>query len=68
MNLSNLMWLMKMTINEIELGLKCYNEFLCSECPYKIYEDKENRFYVIRCIHKLIMDVNKIYFNKTYHD
>lgn len=57
-----------MTINEIELGLKCCNEFLCGECPYEIYDDKENRTYIMQCVHKLIRDVNKLYFNKTNED
>ena len=57
-----------MTINETELGLKCCNEFLCGECPYEIYDDKENGTYIMRCIHKLIQDVSKLYFNKTNED
>ena len=68
MNLSNLTRSMKMTINETELGLKCCNEFLCGECPYEIYDDKENGTYIMRCIHKLIQDVSKLYFNKTNED
>lgn len=46
----------------IELGMKCCNEFLCSECPYEKYDDKVNKEYTIRCIHMLMQDINKLYF------
>ena len=44
---------------DIELGMKCCDEFLCGECPYRKYEHNE---YTMRCIHKLIQDINKLYF------
>ena len=47
---------------DTELGIKCCNEFLCGECPYEIYDDKKNREYTIRCIHKLMQDINELYF------
>lgn len=47
---------------EIELGMKCCNDFFCGECPYKKYEHME---YKIRCIHKLIQDINKLYFGEN---
>lgn len=46
---------------EIELGMKCCNEFLCGECPYKKFDDKKSG-YTLRCIHKLMGDINKLYF------
>lgn len=47
---------------DIELGMKCCNEFLCGECPYYKFNDKENCIYTMRCIHKLMQDINKLYF------
>ena len=47
---------------EIEQGMKCCNEFLCGECPYEKYDDKESHQYIMRCIHMLIQDINKLYF------
>lgn len=44
----------------IELGMKCCNEFLCGECPYEKYDS--NPEYSIRCIHILMKDINKLYF------
>lgn len=32
-------------------------EFLCDECPYRIWDSDE---YKLRCIHLLIKDLNKI--------
>ena len=46
-----------MTKEETLKGLKCCAEFLCDECPYKIYEHID---YKLRCIHKLIIDLNEI--------
>lgn len=48
---------------QIEKGMKCCEEFLCGECPYRIYEDPSKE-YLIRCIHKLMIDINTLYFNK----
>lgn len=45
-----------MTREETLKGLECCAEFLCSECPYKIYEHVD---YKLRCIHKLIVDLNE---------
>lgn len=28
---------------DIELGMRCCNEFLCGECPYEKFDDKANR-------------------------
>lgn len=47
---------------EIEQGMKCCNEFLCGECPYEKFDDKENHQYTMRCIHMLMKDINKLYF------
>ena len=52
-----------MTKEETLKGLRCCSEFECGECPYKIYED-EDRTYVLRCTHKLMVDLNEI-MNKT---
>ena len=50
---------------EIELGMKCCSEFLCGECPYEKFNDKTSE-YTLRCIHKLMGDINKLYFkNET---
>lgn len=43
----------------IELGMRCCNEYLCGECPYEKYTSAQ---YTMRCIHKLIQDINKMYF------
>ena len=51
-----------MKIEDIELGMKCCNEFICGECPYEKFDDKESLIYTMRCIHKLIQDINKLYF------
>ena len=48
---------------QIEKGMKCCEEFLCGECPYRIYEDPSKE-YPIRCMHKLMVDINDLYFNK----
>ena len=43
-----------MTREETLKGLACCAEFLCDECPYKIYEHID---YKLRCSHKLISDL-----------
>ena len=48
---------------DIEQGMKCCNEFLCGECPYEKYDDKVNKEYIMRCIHMLMQDINKLYFS-----
>ena len=45
-----------MTREDTLKGLACCAEFLCGECPYKIYEHVD---YKLRCIHKLIVDLNE---------
>ena len=50
-----------MTKEETKQGLKCCAEYYCGECPYKIYDG--NPQYPIRCIHKIIRDVWKYYFD-----
>lgn len=50
-----------MTKEEVKQGLKCCAEYCCGECPYKIY-DTDSR-YPIRCMHKMIRDVWKYYFD-----
>lgn len=42
---------------DIYKGLKCCADFLCRECPYLIYEHEH---YTMRCIHKLIVDLNSL--------
>ena len=53
-----------MNKEEIEQGMKCCNEFLCGECPYDKYDDKVSKQYTMRCIHMLIQDINKLYFEE----
>lgn len=53
-----------MNKEEIEQGMKCCNEFLCGECPYETYDDKVNHQYTMRCIHMLMQDINKLYFEE----
>ena len=48
-----------MTKEETLKGLRCCSEFECGECPYKIYED-EGRTYVLRCTHRLMVDLNNL--------
>lgn len=55
-----------MTKEQIELGMKCCNEFLCGECPYEKFDDKEHHEYALRCIHTLMKDINKLYFGEKY--
>ena len=50
---------------EIEQGMKCCNEFLCGECPYEKYDDKVSKQYTMRCIHMLMQDINKLYFEEN---
>lgn len=49
---------------DIELGMKCCNEFLCGECPYEKFDDKKGHTYTMRCIHRLIQDISKLYFGE----
>lgn len=42
---------------EIYKGLKCCSEYLCNECPYQIYESNK---YLLRCVRKLIVDLNSL--------
>ena len=50
-----------MTKEDIELGMKCCNEFFCGECPYEKYNSPE---YPLRCIPNLMQDINKLYFEE----
>ena len=54
-----------MNKEEIEQGMKCCNEFLCGECPYEKYDDKISHQYTMRCIHMLMQDINKLYFEEN---
>ena len=56
---------MGMNKEEIEQGMKCCNEFLCGECPYEKYDDKVSHQYTMRCIHMLMQDINKLYFDEN---
>ena len=47
--------------NQIKQAIACCAEFLCSECPYQKYEDPNH---IMQCIHKLIVDVDKMINNK----
>lgn len=38
-------------------GLKACKDFLCGECPYQNLDSKD---YPIRCIHTLIVDLDKV--------
>lgn len=46
-----------MTREETLKGLDCCSEFLCGECPYKIYMHHD---YTIRCMHKLMIDLQAL--------
>lgn len=48
-----------MTKEEIELGIKCCEDFICGECPYEKYDDGH---YKLRCVHILMKDINKLHF------
>lgn len=54
-----------MTKEEIELGMKCCKDFTCGECPYEKYEDKIDKILIMRCIHHLLIDINKLYFGEN---
>ena len=53
---------------QVEKGMKCCEEFLCGECPYEQYDDKINHEFTIRCMHKLMVDINKLYFKEQKND
>lgn len=46
-----------MTKEEVLKGLKCCVDYECSECPYQKYDHVD---YKLRCMHMLIVDINKI--------
>lgn len=52
-----------MTKEQTEKAMKCCEEFLCGECPYQIYDDVTHE-YSLRCIHTLMIDINKLYFKE----
>lgn len=51
---------MVFTEQQVLEGVNACACFCCGECPYNIYESKE---YPIRCMHKLILDVNDLFNN-----
>lgn len=53
-----------MTKEEVKLGLKCCTDYYyyCGACPYKIYDPYSQ--YPIRCMHKMIRDAWKYYFEE----
>lgn len=48
-------------------GLECCSEFLCGECPYRIFEDKTGQ-YTIRCMYKLMNDLFEILKAEGYYN
>lgn len=50
-----------MTKEDVKTGIRCCPECVCVECPYEKYNDKE-KGYVWRYVHKLMADINKLYF------
>lgn len=46
-----------MTKEEILKGIECCAEYLCSDCPYQKYEHHE---YKMRCVHRLLEDINNL--------
>ena len=50
-----------MTREETLKGLERCADFACGECPYQIYNDET---YILRCTHRLMVDLNEI-INKT---
>ena len=45
-----------MKLKDVIKGIDCCSEFLCGECPYKMYESKD---YPLQCIHKLMVDIKE---------
>ena len=45
-----------MTKEETLKGLECCADFLCDECPYKVYSHIDYKF---RCNYKLIVDLKE---------
>ena len=43
--------------DKVMKALAACNEFCCDECPYQYLDHMD---YKLRCIHVLIMDVNKM--------
>lgn len=54
-----------MTKEDTKQGLKCCTDYYyyCGACPYKIYDPYSQ--YPIRCMHKMILDVWKYYFDEV---
>ena len=46
-----------MTREETLKGLENCAEFSCRDCPYQIYNDET---YVLRCMHRLMVDLNNL--------
>lgn len=49
---------MKVPEEIIHKAVECCSEFLCGECPYNKYEDN---VYIMRCVHKLMTDINEYF-------
>jgi len=45
------------TEQQIRESVNACSDFCCGECHYNIYESKD---YTLRCIHKLMKDVNEL--------
>lgn len=48
---------MVFTEQQIRESVNACSDFCCGECHYNIYESKD---YTLRCIHKLMKDVNSL--------
>ena len=54
------------TKQKVLKGLECCSDYLCGECPYQQFKDKEH---ILRCIHLLLSDLNMLrmeYENEKY--
>jgi hypothetical protein len=49
---------MEFTEQEIRESFEACGDFCCGECHYNVYESKD---YPLRCMHKLITDVNNLH-------
>jgi hypothetical protein len=46
-----------MTKEETLKGLECCADFMCKDCPYRKFSDQT---YTIRCMHRLMVDLQKL--------
>lgn len=46
-----------MTREETLKGLECCADFMCKDCPYRKFSDQT---YTIRCMHRLMVDLQKL--------